>query len=120
MITIGLKEDALDNYKKKKNRILLELKEFYRSEKTFKSLLNGVLVQDSDHRTETEADLERVTKVVPDGDQIKDLLFANVCVKHLKSNAIALVKNLQLIGMGAGQTSRVDAMKQSEIGRAHV
>jgi|SRR5690625_65934 len=113
LIAPGFEEDALDFLKKKKNRVLLELKEFYRSEKTFKSLLNGVLVQDSDHRTETEADLERVTKVVPDGDQIKDLLFANVCVKHLKSNAIALVKNLQLIGMGAGQTSRVDAMKQS-------
>lgn len=113
LIAPGFEEEALAFLKKKKKRVLLDLKEFYRPEKTFKSLLNGVLVQDSDNRTESAKDLERVTKVGPDEDQTKDLLFANICVKHLKSNAIALVKDLQLIGMGAGQTSRVDAMKQS-------
>jgi phosphoribosylaminoimidazolecarboxamide formyltransferase/IMP cyclohydrolase len=41
------------------------------------------------------------------------LIFANKCVKHLKSNAIVLAKDRQLIGMGCGQTSRVDALKQA-------
>lgn len=113
LIAPGYDKEALQLLKKKKNRVLLELRKFYRAEKTFKSLLNGILVQDTDMRREEESDLEVVTKKAPERGQIEDLLFANICVKHLKSNAIALVKNKQLIGMGAGQTSRVDAMKQS-------
>lgn len=50
-----------------------------------------------------------VTKIAPTEDQMLDLYFANQCVKHLKSNTIVLVKDGQLIGMGCGQTSRVDA-----------
>jgi phosphoribosylaminoimidazolecarboxamide formyltransferase/IMP cyclohydrolase len=54
-----------------------------------------------------------VTKIQPNEEQMKDLQFANLCVKHLKSNTIVLVKNRQLIGMGCGQTSRVDACHQA-------
>ena len=43
----------------------------------------------------------------------QDLEFANIVCKHLKSNAIALVKNKQLIGKGCGQTSRIDALRQA-------
>jgi phosphoribosylaminoimidazolecarboxamide formyltransferase/IMP cyclohydrolase len=53
------------------------------------------------------------TKKAPTQAEIDELLFVNKCVKHLKSNAIALAKNGQMIGMGCGQTSRVDAMKQA-------
>jgi phosphoribosylaminoimidazolecarboxamide formyltransferase/IMP cyclohydrolase len=42
-----------------------------------------------------------------------DLVFANIICKHLKSNAIALVKNKQLIGKGCGQTSRIDSLRQA-------
>jgi phosphoribosylaminoimidazolecarboxamide formyltransferase / IMP cyclohydrolase len=49
---------------------------------------------------------------------MKDLLFANICVKHLKSNGIAIVKNGQLLGMGCGQTSRVDSLKHAIL-KAH-
>src|SRR6476661_4274173 len=42
-----------------------------------------------------------------------DMIFANIICKHLKSNAIALVKNKQLVGKGCGQTSRIDALRQS-------
>src|SRR5690606_36191934 len=49
----------------------------------------------------------------PTEAQVRDLLFANICAKNLKSNTIALVKDLQLIGMGCGQTSRVDALRQA-------
>jgi phosphoribosylaminoimidazolecarboxamide formyltransferase/IMP cyclohydrolase len=43
----------------------------------------------------------------------EDLVFANIVCKHLKSNAIALVKNLQLVGKGCGQTSRIDSLRQA-------
>ena len=43
----------------------------------------------------------------------EDLIFANLVCKHLKSNAIALIKNRQLIGKGCGQTSRIDSVRQA-------
>ena len=49
----------------------------------------------------------------PTEAEISDLVFANKCVKHLKSNAIALAHNKQLIGIGCGQTSRVDSMRHA-------
>jgi len=97
----------------RKNRIILRKKSFDFQAKQFKSLLNGVIEQDKDSRTESAADLNNVTLRVADENEIKDLLFANKIVKHTKSNAIVLVKNQQLIGCGVGQTSRVDALKQA-------
>lgn len=105
--------DALEFLQKKSKRILLKIKDFFVRPRSFRSLLNGVVEQDTDLKIETVTDLTVVTKVAPTDEQIKDLLFANIAVKHLKSNGIALVKNQQLIGMGCGQTSRVDALKQA-------
>jgi phosphoribosylaminoimidazolecarboxamide formyltransferase / IMP cyclohydrolase len=107
--------DALELLSKKKKRILLKIKDFFVQPRSFRSLLNGVVEQDADLKTEIAADLKTVTKVAPTAAQISDLLFANTCGKHLKSNTIALVKNKQLIGMGCGQPSRVDALKQAII-----
>ena len=64
---------------------------------------------------EVASDLNAVTKIEPTSHQIEDLLFANKCVKHLKSNTIVLARDKQLLGMGCGQTSRVDALKQAII-----
>lgn len=105
--------DALEFLQKKSKRILLKIKDFFVRPRSFRSLLNGVVEQDTDLKIETKVDLTVATKVAPTEAQIKDLLFANIAVKHLKSNGIALVKNQQLIGMGCGQTSRVDALKQA-------
>ncbi|MEM1215564.1 MAG: bifunctional phosphoribosylaminoimidazolecarboxamide formyltransferase/IMP cyclohydrolase [Bacteroidota bacterium] len=105
--------DALEVLQSKKKRILLKLKDYSIGQRSFRSLLNGVVEQDTDLRQETTADLKVVTKVAPTPEQVSDLLFASIAVKHLKSNAIALVKNKQLIGMGCGQPSRVDALKQA-------
>jgi len=113
LIAPDFEPDALTHLSKKKKRILLKIKDFYVSRRTFKRLLNGIIEQDTDLRTEQAADLEIVTKKAPTADQTEDLIFANKCVKHLKSNAIALAKNLQLVGMGCGQTSRVDALRQA-------
>jgi len=107
--------EALELLSKKKKRILLKIKDFLVQPRTFRSLLNGVVEQDADLKTETNADLKVVTKVAPTDEQICDLIFANTCGKHLKSNTITLVKNKQLIGMGCGQPSRVDALKQAII-----
>ena len=106
-------EAALAILKKKKKRILLKIKDYHVQSRQFKSLLNGVISQDTDLKTENTSDLKAVTKVTPTEAQVKDLLFAAICSKHLKSNTIVLAKNNQLMGMGCGQTSRVDALKQA-------
>ncbi len=111
-------DDALEILKTKKNRIILEKEAFEFGNKQFRSMMNGVLVQDKDQKTETVDDLKTVTDSSPDTREIEDLLFANKLVKHTKSNTIVLAKNKQLIGSGTGQTSRVDALKQA-IEKAH-
>lgn len=107
--------DALDLLGKKKNRILLKIKDFFVRPRSFRSLLNGVVEQDTDLKIETKDDLKVATKAAPTDSEISDLLFANIAVKHLKSNGIALVKDRQLIGMGCGQPNRVDALRQAII-----
>lgn len=113
LIAPAFEQDALDLLKKKEPRILLRIKSFDVPKRSFRSLLNGVVEQDTDLKTETEADLKTVTRRSPGPDETGELLFAAKCCKHLKSNAIALVKNRQLIGMGCGQPSRVDALRQA-------
>jgi len=105
--------DALEILTSKKNRIILIQKEKSTSKKQFRSLLNGVLVQDKDLHTESAEELQGVTVHEPTSSQIEDLLFANKVVKHSKSNAIVLAKNKQLCASGVGQTSRVDALRQA-------
>ncbi len=105
--------EALEILKQKKNRIILVQKTMVRETVQYRSLLNGVLVQDKDLSIQTENDLKLVTKRPLEGTELEDLLFANKLVKHTKSNAIILVKNKQLYASGTGQTSRVDALKQA-------
>ena len=111
LIAPSFSSEALEKLKSKKNRILLKAKPNSISDKLSKTILNGRLEQTKDlgnfekwdevgGRTSTETEKQ-------------DLIFANLICKHLKSNAIALVKNKQLIGKGCGQTSRIDALRQS-------
>jgi phosphoribosylaminoimidazolecarboxamide formyltransferase/IMP cyclohydrolase len=113
LIAPGIEADALEILKQKKNRILLIQKKTSFPKKQFRSLLNGVVEQDRDSRTETQADMKTVTTVAPTAAQFKDLEFANKLVKHTKSNTIVLAKNNQLLASGTGQTSRVDALQQA-------
>ena len=113
IIAPGFENNALELLKSKKNRIILQIKPVDFQAKQFKSVLNGVIEQKKDTHTETIDDLHTVTKTQPDVQMIKDLLFANILVKHLKSNAIVLAKNEQLLGAGCGMTSRVDALKHA-------
>ncbi len=105
--------DALEILGQKKNRIILVRKEYNLPKRQFRSILNGVLVQDRDVIVETEKDLKISTDKEPSVQEIEDLLFANKIVKNSKSNAIVLAKNRQLLASGVGQTSRVDALKQA-------
>ena len=105
-------DSALQLLSGKKKRILLQYNHLQQQSVSFKSLLNGVVVQDTDLKTETAADFTTVTERAPSDQEVHDLVFAGKCAKHLKSNTIAIVKNNQLIGMGCGQTSRVDALRQ--------
>jgi phosphoribosylaminoimidazolecarboxamide formyltransferase/IMP cyclohydrolase len=79
----------------------------------FKSLLNGVLEQDIDNVSEKQETFKPVTNRKPTAQELSDLEFAIIAVKHLKSNGITIVKNKQLIGMGCGQTSRVDSLESA-------
>ena len=103
--------DALEVLKQKKNRIIVKVKQEVKNPVLYKTLLNGVLAQQSDWSTETRKDVKVVTNATPTEQELTDLAFAIIAVKHLKSNGIAIVKNQQILGMGCGQTSRVDALE---------
>jgi len=116
LIAPSFNEDALDILKTKKNRILLVQKKQHPSNTQFKSLLNGVLIQDTDQGNYDKWEEQGARN---SSEQEKaDLIFANKVCKHLKSNAIALVKHSQLLGKGCGQTSRIDSLRHS-IEKAH-
>ncbi len=106
-------DEALEVLKQKKNRIILIRKACKVCPMQFRSLLNGVLLQEKDLSIQTAADLVPMTDKKPTTAEVDDLLFANKLVKHSKSNAITLVKNKQLCASGVGQTSRVDALRQA-------
>jgi len=101
---------ALQLLESKKNRILLRHRAAKMEQQQFRSLLNGVVVQDRDLATETPQDMKPVTVAKPTAEELTDLAFANKIVKHSKSNAIVLAKGKQLLASGIGQTSRVDAL----------
>ncbi len=79
------------------------------SKTQYRSVKGGMLVQNADERIVTEKDLTVVSKKQPTKEQIKDLLFAWSAVKFCKSNAIAFAKDRVTVGLGTGQTSRVDS-----------
>lgn len=113
IIAPAYSEEALEILRHKKNRIILIQKSKLNTTRQFRSILNGALVQERDLAIETVKDLTQATEKAVTEQQAKDLLFANKIVKHSKSNAIVLAKNNQLLASGIGQTSRVDALKQS-------
>jgi phosphoribosylaminoimidazolecarboxamide formyltransferase/IMP cyclohydrolase len=107
-------EAALGLLFSKKNRIVLRLKEFAKPERQFRSLLNGVAVQDRDTKVGgADGEVKVVTKLGPTEAQMVDLVFANKIVKQSKSNAIVLARDGQMIASGVGQTSRVDALRHA-------
>jgi phosphoribosylaminoimidazolecarboxamide formyltransferase / IMP cyclohydrolase len=106
-------DKALELLKSKKNRMVLLQKRQLTETRQFKSILNGVIEQDLDLKTDAKEDLKVVTKRAPSKEDTEALLFASKICKHTKSNTIILAVNGQLLASGVGQTSRVDALKQA-------
>ena len=105
--------EALEILKGKKNRIILIQKDVEMPEMLVRTCLNGMLLQEKDHKTDTIADLRNATNTKPSEQELEDLIFASKLCKHTKSNTIVIAKNKQLCASGTGQTSRVDALNQA-------
>tara|TARA_R110002096_G_scaffold74101_1_gene175521 strand:+ start:47266 stop:48777 length:1512 start_codon:yes stop_codon:yes gene_type:complete len=113
VIAPSYSHEALEILKQKKNRIIIVLKSFERPKRQFRSLLNGVLVQDKDAIIDSKSDMENRTNRPASDEELEDLEFASKICKNTKSNTIVLAKGKQLLGSGTGQTSRVDALRQA-------
>jgi phosphoribosylaminoimidazolecarboxamide formyltransferase/IMP cyclohydrolase len=113
LVAPGFEPEALDLLRTKKNRILLLQKQPLTRAKQVKTLLNGLIEQDFDWKTDEANDLKVMTKKAPTPQEVNALLFASKVCKHTKSNTIVLAVDGQLLASGVGQTSRVDALKQA-------
>ncbi len=111
LIAPSFYDGALQKLTSKKNRILLQLKDSVLPKLQYKTLLNGILLQQNDETNFTEWNETGGRATTP--AEKPDLIFANIICKHLKSNAVALITNRQMIGKGCGQTSRIDALRQA-------
>ena len=106
-------EDALELLKKKKDLRILSMKKgstdgrVHPSDITLRHVSGGFLLQTADSLPDDSLEMRTVTKREPTKQEIADLKFAWKAVKHVKSNAIVLVQHSSIVGMGAGQPSRV-------------
>lgn len=107
--------EALQILTKKKNIRLLELAEVAKSypqnSKMVKEIYGGLLIQDYDQKSLDEETYQTVTMKQAEKQDLNDYVFAMKVVKHVKSNAIVLVKNEQTIGIGPGQPNRITSAK---------
>ncbi len=113
VVAPGFDDDALEVLQAKANLRLLAMPEARRPQRGWqlRSVWGGLLVQDADIGDEPWGDWEVVTDTTPDEATLADLRFAWTAAKHTKSNAIVLAKHGQLVGVGAGQMSRVDSVR---------
>lgn len=111
IIAPSYSEKALKLLKQKKKRRLIRIKKLpnINKELQFRSIFGGALTQEADIKTIKKEELSTVTERTPTEQEIEDLLFSWKVVKHVKSNAIVYAKDGQTIGIGTGQTSRVEA-----------
>ncbi len=113
MLAPGYASEALELLAKKKTRRLLALSDILAGRKqglmSYRFIQGGVLAQTADDHKLDPGTLQVVTKVSPTPEQNKSLMFAWTVVKHTKSNAIVIAKDLATVGIGMGQTSRVDS-----------
>ncbi len=107
----SFQKEALELLKQKKNRRLIRIRKYPagKDELQFRSISGGALVQQPDRNDFDVNTFNTVTKRKADNQELEDLQFAWKIVKHIKSNGIVYVKELQTIGIGTGQTSRIDS-----------
>lgn len=113
IVAPSFSKKALQIFGKKKNLRLLELegidKKIQRDGMVFRSVVGGFLSQERDISLTPKADWKVVTKKKPTEKELRSMEFAVKCVKHVKSNSVLFVKDTQTVGIGGGQTARVDA-----------
>ena len=116
IVAPSFSKEALEILTKKKNLRLLQLDHIdqkNRKASKAKTVLGGLLIQDSDTQLLHESELKVVTKRQPTEAEMRDLLFAWKVVKHTKSNGIAIAKDLCTTGVGPGQVSRIWALENA-------
>jgi len=124
VIAPGYEEKALERLRKKKNLRILETPPITgrpEERNEIRSVVGGLLVQNRNTRRVTKSDLTVVSERQPTENEIKDMLFAFAVTKHTKSNSIIFAKERVTVGIGAGQMSRVDAVKiagEKSLGRS--
>jgi len=115
IIAPGFTKDALEILNRKKDLRLLEVANWQKNilnlPLSLRSVVGGLLVQEADFKKITQQELKIVTKRQPTQQEINAMLFGWKVVKHIKSNAIVFAKEDRIISIGAGQMSRVDAVK---------
>ena len=113
IIAPGFTDKAIKIFSKKKNLRLLKLqdlsKRIERKGVRFRSVVGGFLSQERDTYMTPRKDWKIVTKKKPSAKQLRSMEFAVKIVKHVKSNSVVFVKDTQTVGIGGGQTARVDA-----------
>jgi phosphoribosylaminoimidazolecarboxamide formyltransferase/IMP cyclohydrolase len=113
IIAPDFEKDALKIFEKKKNLRLLALKgidkKIKRKGMIYRSVVGGFLSQERDTKMTPKTDWKTVTKKKPSPEELKSMEFAVKCVKHIKSNSVVFVKGTKTVGIGGGQTARVDA-----------
>lgn len=114
IIAPSFSKETLEIFSKKKNLRVLRLKgidkKIDRNGIVFRSVVGGILSQERDVKLTTKEDWMIVTKRKPTEEELLSLEFAVKCVKHIKSNSVVFVKDTRTVGIGGGQTSRVDAV----------
>ena len=107
-------KEALKVFKKKPNLRIIRVKNLsmFKASKSRQviTFANTFLVQDRDNFSINEKNIKIVSKKKPTKREIDDLIFANKVVKHVRSNAIVIAKNKTTMGIGSGNTSRVDSV----------
>ncbi|MFH1306147.1 MAG: bifunctional phosphoribosylaminoimidazolecarboxamide formyltransferase/IMP cyclohydrolase [Candidatus Micrarchaeota archaeon] len=115
VIAPGYEPEALKIIKQKPSRRILDITDFFvpvhPGDVTFRNISGGMLYQHEDPSVYDLCTAQTVTKRKPTDTQWKDLHFAMTVAKHTKSNAITIAKNEQILGIGAGQMSRIDSTK---------
>ena len=105
-------DDAIDVFSSKKNLRIITINESYSKNKfKIKTLFGGIALQEVDDYVIKQEDLKLVTKSKPSDKEIIDMIFAWKVCKHLNSNAIVIAKDLKTIGLGVGQTNRVQSLE---------
>ncbi len=112
IIAPGFTEEALEILRKKKNLRLIKARYTPQDKLNLVQVDGGILLQDADDRMFGE-ELKTVTRKTPTEQQMKDMIFGMKVVKHVKSNAIVVVKDAMALGIGTGETNRIWAAQQA-------